>query len=323
VRAIRNSDRLGAMRAIGIGELLWDLLPTGPRLGGAPFNVIAHLGRLGCETGYFTAVGEDELGTQALDEVRRLNVSASFVQTVSVSTGVARVRLNAYGVPDYDIVSPAAYEALSAVESMSAVGAFDILVFGTLAQRSEGTALTTRWLAEAQPLAVRLYDLNLRPGCWNVPLVEQLLGLATVVKMNEEEASILAEALSLDPDGAMALARSMSARFGLEAVCVTRGPRGAALLCDGTYREAAAVPVDLVDTVGAGDAFAAGLAFGIAVGWTAERVLDLGTRLASLVASRPGAIPDWDPSELGMEIPRSNSGPGQVRVDAAEPGPRR
>lgn len=299
------------MQAIGVGELLWDLLPSGPRLGGAPFNVIAHLGRLGCDTGYFTAVGVDELGTRALEEVRRLNVSASFVQIVSASTGVARVRLDAHGVPEYDIVSPAAYEALSAGESTSAVGAFDILVFGTLAQRAEGTAMITRRLAEAQPMAVRLYDVNLRPGCWNISLVEQLLGLATVVKMNEEEASILAEALSLDPDDTMALARSMSARFGLEGVCVTRGSRGAALLSDGTYREAAAVPVEVIDTVGAGDAFAAGLAFGIAVGWTTERVLDLGTRLASLVASRPGAIPDWDPSELGLEIPQSNSGPGR------------
>jgi fructokinase len=311
------------MRAIGVGELLWDLLPTGPRLGGAPFNVIAHLGRLGCDTGYFTAVGVDELGTRALDEVRRLHVGASFIQIVSASTGVARVRLDAHGVPEYDIVSPAAYEALSAVESTNAVGAFDILVFGTLAQRSEGTFLTTRWLAEAQPTAVRLYDVNLRPGCWNVSLVEQLLGLATVVKMNEEEASILAEALSLDPDCTMAWGRSMSARFGLEAVCVTRGPRGAALFCDGTYREAAAVPVHLVDTVGAGDAFAAGLAFGIAVGWTAEQVLDLGTRLASLVASRPGAIPDWDPSDLGMEIPQSNSGPGRSASTPQSPEARR
>ncbi len=291
------------MRAIGIGELVWDLLPDGPRLGGAPFNVIAHLERLGCETWYLSAVGVDELGARALDEVKRLNVSASFVQTVAVPTGVVRVQLDPFGVPEYEIVSPAAYEALSPVDPTTTNGAFDILVFGTLAQRSPGTLMTTRRLAEAQPGAVRLYDVNLRRGCWSPSLVEHLLGLATVVKMNEAEAAILADELSLPRDSTAMFSVAMSARFGLRGVCVTRGAHGATLLCDGTYREAKAVPVVVLDTVGAGDAFAAGLAFGITAGWGVESVLELGSRLASLIASRHGAIPGWDPSELGMNIP--------------------
>lgn len=295
------------MRAIGIGELLWDLLPTGPRLGGAPFNVIAHLGRLGCDTAYFSAVGMDELGTRALEEVRRLNVNASFLQRVSLATGVVGVSLDGRGMPEYEIASPAAYEALAAVESVRTVGDFDILVFGTLAQRSAGTALTTVKLAEAGRGAVRLYDVNLRPSCWSASLVERLMGLATVVKMNEAEASTLAEALSLDGTSTIAFCKSLCSRFGLESVCITRGARGATLFRDGTCVEADAIPVAVVDTVGAGDAFAAGLAFGIAGGWTSDRVLGLATRLASLIASRPGAIPDWDPSELGVELPRPKS----------------
>jgi fructokinase len=290
------------MKALGVGELLWDFLPMGPRLGGAPFNVIAHLAKLGCDVGYFTAVGEDELGMRALDEACRLQVDPAFIQKVALPTGTVRVHLEGDGVPEYEIASPAAYEALSPVELEGRFREFEILVFGTLAQRSPGTASITRSLAAMRPEAMRLYDLNFRRGCWTLPLVEELMTLATVVKMNEKEASILADLMSLDPDSTESLSRSLAERFGLNGVCVTRGPRGAVLLTNGTYCEAMALPVEVVDTVGAGDALSAGLAFGIASGWPPEQVLDLGMRLAALVAARRGAIPDWSPAELGIAI---------------------
>jgi fructokinase len=300
------------MKAVGIGELVWDLLPNGPRLGGAPFNVIANLARLGWESLYFSAVGNDELGARTLEGMRRLNVSTRFVRTVDVPTGIVRVQLDRDGVPEYEIVSPAAYEELAPVEPPSAIGVFDALVFGTLAQRPPGTLATTRGLAAAQPDAVRLYDLNLRHSCWSIKLVERLLGLATVVKLSEAEATILAEELALPRDSLAMFSLALAARFDLRGVCVTRGADGATLLCDGRSGEAKAVRVDVVDTVGAGDAFAAGLAFGISAGWDVERVLELGSHLASLVASRDGAIPDWDVSELGLDISRTSASPRAV-----------
>jgi len=291
------------MRALGIGELVWDLLPSGPRLGGAPFNVVAHLAKLGCDAALFSAVGRDELGARTLDEVRRLSVSTAFIQVVDVPTGVVRVQLDRFGAPEYEIVSPAAYEYLSPGDQVGASGQLDIVVFGTLAQRSPGTLATTQKIAQTERPAVRLYDVNLRPGRWSPSLVEVLLGLATVVKMNDAEAVILAKELSLARESTAAFSMAMATRYGLRGVCVTRGADGAALLYNGTYREAQAVPIVVADTVGTGDAFAAGLAFGITTGLDVETVLELGSRLASLVASRPGALPDWDLSELGMEFP--------------------
>ena len=287
------------MRAIGIGELLWDLLPGGPRLGGAPFNVVAHLRRLGLRASYLTAVGHDELGTRAVDEAGRLGVDTSLIQSTDVPTGIVRVELDAAGVPTYEIVSPAAYEMTAIPDAGRGESGWDVLVFGTLAQRFGSVLASTRRLSQANQNAVRLYDVNLRRGCWTAGLIAELVALATVVKMNESEAATIALEFGIPGAPPEAFARAFAARAGLRGVSVTRGADGAALLLDGAYRQVRAVPVQVADTVGAGDAFAAGLAFGVAAGWPIEAILDLSSRLAAIVASREGAIPDWDPSELG------------------------
>jgi fructokinase len=287
---------------IGIGELLWDLLPTGPRLGGAPFNATAHLRRLGFNAAIVTAVGRDTLGSRARDEVARLGVETELLQVIDRPTGVVEVRLDLDGDADYRLVSPAAYEAIEplADAAIDAIGPVDVLVFGTLAQRYPGTTAVTRQLIDAQPGAQRLYDVNLRPGRWTIGLVDDLLRLATVVKLNEAEAAILARELGLPDESLEAFARVTADRFDLRGICVTRGADGAALLLDGRYAEVAGVAVEVADTVGAGDAFAAGLAAGLVFSWPLDRVLELANRLGALVASRDGAIPYWDPAELGL-----------------------
>ena len=299
VGGVPLADAARGRRAIGIGELLWDLLPAGPRLGGAPFNVVAHLHRLGFHASYLSAVGRDELGARAFAEVAQLGVDASLIQLADLPTGIVRVELDADGVPAYEIVSPAAYEATLSPDLPPAERGFDVIVFGTLAQRFPGVVAATRHLSEASPDAVRLYDVNLRHGCWTPQLVTGLLESATVVKMNEAEAATIACDLGIPAAPLQDFARALAARHGVRGVCVTRGADGAALFLDGVFRQVRAVPVSVADTVGAGDAFAAGLAAGVAVGWPIEAILDLSSRLAGLVASRVGAIPDWDMSELG------------------------
>jgi fructokinase len=289
-------------RAIGIGELLWDLLPSGPRLGGAPFNVTAHLQRLGFDAAFVTAVGHDALGYRARDEVARLGVETMLLQVNDLPTGVVDVRLDGDGNADYLIVSPAAYEAIEplADAAIEAIGRVDVLVFGTLAQRFPGTSAATRQLADAQPAAERIYDVNLRAGCWTIGLVSALLRLATVVKLNDTEAAILARELRLPDESPESFARATADRFDVRGVCVTRGAGGAAMLLDGRYAEIAGVAVEVADTVGAGDAFTAGLAAGLVDSWPLDRVLGLANRLGAFVASRDGAIPDWHPADLGL-----------------------
>jgi fructokinase len=277
------------------------MLPGGPRLGGAPFNVIVHLRRFGCEATYVSAVGRDDLGDRAIAEATRLGVSATHIGVNAHPTGIVRVELDVQGVPEYEIVSPAAYQALEPSPADPVIDrGVDLVVFGTLAQRFTGVRSVTQRIFDAHRQAPRLYDVNLRPGCWDLPLVERLLGDATVVKLNQDEQATLAVALGLPASPIERFARAACERYGLRAVCVTRGAFGAALLLDDVYREAPAPRVDVVDTVGAGDAFAAGLGYGLIRSWTVSEILSVATHLGAFVASRPGATPDWDPVEIGI-----------------------
>lgn len=292
----------GSCSVVGVGELLWDLLPDGPRLGGAPFNAIAHLARLGCRARYVSAVGRDDLGKRALLEVARLGVEADLIATTGLPTGVVRVALDAHGVPAYEIVLPAAYETIELPDRLdpAIAGSADMIVLGTLAQRFPSVRGATRTIVDANPAAVLLYDVNLRPGCWDAGLVARLLEGATVAKLNEDEQATLAAALALPASSTERFARTACDRYGLRGICVTRGASGAALLLDDVYREASAPRVLVVDTVGAGDAFSAGLGYGLLNSWTVSEILSVATDLGALVASRAGAIPAWDPAEIGV-----------------------
>jgi fructokinase len=182
-------------RVLAIGELLWDLLPGGQRLGGAPFNVVAHLRQMGHEVALLTGVGDDERGRAALAEASELGVGTQFMRVVpGVPTGIVHVELDPTGIPRFDIVSPAAYEYVaddrgSVVEA--ARYAPDAVVFGTLAQRSPSVRHATTVVIEANPGSLRIYDVNLREGCWHPELVDELLSSATVVKLNDDEVRAL------------------------------------------------------------------------------------------------------------------------------------
>ena len=294
-------ERTGG-RVLGIGELLWDLFPDGPRLGGAPFNVVADLRRLGHAAAFVSAVGDDELGRAALAASDDLGVEATFIRVASeLPTGTVAVTPDPVEGHRFTIGSPAAYESIGDGDALIApLTAWrpDALVYGTLAQRSAGVrALTHRVATQIRP-AHRLYDMNLRDGCWTGDLVLDLLGDATIVKVNEHEADVLLELVGAATATPRGLAAALRSRYGVERLCITRGAAGATLLVDGGESAVEGIPVDVVDTVGAGDAFAAGLLHGLLRGETPAEALAFANRLGALVASRPGALPTWRADEL-------------------------
>lgn len=288
-------------RVLGIGELLWDLFPDGPRLGGAPFNVIANLRRLGHTGGLVSAVGDDELGRAALAEADGLGVDVTFVTTApGLPTGTVAVTPDRLTGHRFDIRSPAAYESIGDGDALLARLAgwrSDALVFGTLAQRSAGVRELTRRVATEIRPAHRLYDVNLRDGCWTPSLVLDALDDATVVKLNETEAAIVAGLLGTN-ETVPGLAAALGARYGIEALCITRGAAGAALWMDGAECTTDSLSISVADTVGAGDAFAAGLLHGLLTGRSPADTLAFANRLGALVASRRGALPPWRLDEL-------------------------
>jgi len=292
-------------RILGIGELLWDLFPDGARLGGAPFNVVANLRRLGHPAAFVTAVGDDDLGRRALTAADELGVEATFVSVaLDLPTGTVDVTPDGGVGHRFAIRSRAAYESVGDGDALIAKLAGwrpDALVFGTLAQRAAGVRdLTRRVATEIRP-AHRMYDVNLRDGCWTPGLVLDLLADATLVKVNESESDVLADLLGVTSSGsarATALGSELASRSGVCAVCITRGADGATLWIDGEEHGVAGIPTRVADTVGAGDAFAAGLLHGLLAGAPAAETLASANRLASLVASRPGAIPPWTLEDL-------------------------
>ncbi len=288
-------------RILGIGELLWDVFPDGRRLGGAPFNVTGNLRRLGHPAAIVTAVGDDELGRAAITTAEVLGVDTSFIRVATdLPTGTVDVARDAAGGHRFSIVSPAAYESVSAIDGLAdRIEAWspDAILFGTLAQRFAGTRQITGRLAASAGATERLYDVNLREGCWSPELVTDLLSLATIVKVNDDEAVILAGILGCGPEPA-ALGERIASGFGARTLCVTLGPRGAVLWASGMVTSVEGIPVAVADTVGAGDAFAAALLHGILLGMPAPELLGFANRLGALVASRPGALPAWSVGEV-------------------------
>ncbi|HTR35863.1 MAG TPA: PfkB family carbohydrate kinase [Bryobacteraceae bacterium] len=283
-----------------IGEVLWDMFAHSTALGGAPLNFAAHARRLGYDPLLISAVGTDSLGDAARQEIAALGLDASFLQTTSrFPTGTARVELGPEDQTRFVIERPAAYDALRLREEQIAQilqRTPECFYHGTLfAATPEGRVVVDR-LFGALPAATRFYDLNLRPGNYSVQLVMEMLEQADVVKLNEEELGVVCKFTRM-PSGIEAFCREGSKRYGWKAVCVTLGARGCGMLCCEEYVEAVGHTVKVADPVGAGDAFAAAFLHGLISHWPVRKIAEFANRVGALVASRPGAIPDWTVKE--------------------------
>jgi fructokinase len=272
------------MTIFSIGEILWDVFPDIVRLGGAPFNFAVHAHRLGHRVIFLSALGSDERGRAALERAAALGLSTKFIQTVpDQPTGSVSVSLDPQGHPDFTIHRPAAYDYLTLNDAQLQRLAElrpDWIYFGTLYPMRDNARAIVRRLMDAMPQARRFYDVNLRRGCYTPELVRELLAMSDAVKMNEDEAELFP-----DLDEA-------------PAVAVTRGGQGSIVRIGSDRAECPGYPVTVVDTVGAGDAFAAAFLHGLGLGWSAAKTGDYANRLGALVASRAGAVPEWSPAEL-------------------------
>ena len=287
------------MRIVSIGEILWDVIGPAEYLGGAPLNFAAHARRLGHDVYLLSGVGDDERGRRALQAIERLGIRLDFVQVVpGKPTGTAEVELEPSGKPMFRIIRPAAYDFVRlSPELRQRILQLkpDWIYVGTLFHTAEHVLDATLALLDAGRPANRIYDVNLREGNWRLAAVEKLASRADVIKLSDSEAEFLDA--SMGGEGEDSPIRHFCERwcdqYRCKTVCVTLGERGCSLFHERTFLEAPACKVDVVDTVGAGDAFAAALVHGIGQGWTMLRCAAFANAVAGLVASRPGAIPEW------------------------------
>lgn len=280
-----------------VGEILWDSFPAGLFPGGAPFNVAAQLRALQVPAALVSRVGDDRLGAEAVARASGRGVATELIQTdATLPTGFVGVTVDAEGAATYDIVAPAAWDAIEATDAaLERAARARAVVFGSLAQRSRASREAVRRLARAG--AMRVFDVNLRPPYDDRAVVTESLQGAEVVKVNEAELATLAAWFELPP--AMREAGSVLAdRFGIAVLCTTRGSDGAAMLRDGRWHEHAGFEVVVADTVGAGDAFLAALLRGLLAGAEDEALLRTANLVAAFVASRPGALPELEPETI-------------------------
>ncbi len=298
------------MRIVSVGEILWDVIGESEYLGGAPLNFAAHARQLGHEVFLVSGVGEDERGRRAIDCLRHREISTEFVQVMpGKNTGTAEVELDADGKPMFRIVRPAAYDfvELSAAQlKRLAELQPQWIYFGTLYHTSRQTLVSTLKLIEMIPSSRRFYDVNLRDGNWHLSTVEQLAAQASVIKLSDNEAEFLDASLNTDgQEGSVKhFCRRWSDQYRCKIICVTFGERGCAIFKDGVYSEVPGCKVQVADTVGAGDAFAAAFLHGLDQGWGAQQCGAFGNAVGALVASRAGAIPEWSVEEASRMLPR-------------------
>ncbi|PQJ34926.1 hypothetical protein BSZ35_10245 [Salinibacter sp. 10B] len=280
-----------------VGEILWDALPDGLFLGGAPFNVACHLRALGEDVGFVSRVGNDVLGDEALRRLRVYGLETDLMQVDdTLPTGFVRVALDDGGEPDYEIVEPAAWDAITLSDPLQQRGErAAAVVFGSLAQRAGTSRQTIQALCETN--ALRIFDINLRPPYIDRDVVERSLSIADVVKLNDHELHRLRTWFGL-PNGAEAAMGALADTFGCSAVCVTLGGEGARLWNEGQYWSHPGYATEVADTVGAGDAFLAAFLSGIINDQNGEILLDRANRLGAFVASRSGALPSYDVESL-------------------------
>jgi fructokinase len=296
------------VNVISIGEVLWDIVGQEEHLGGATFNFSAHLSRLGHRVSFISAVGADELGQKVIDRMSRLGLATDYLHIEKDHpTGTASVALATDGQPKFVLHRPAAYDfpQLTPAQCDQLFSRpVDWIYFGTLHQIYPQARQLTADLLDRASGVRRFYDVNLRSDGYTPALTQQLMSRATIAKLNHEEVEALSSMFGTRHSSLEEFCRSYVDLYKWAGVCVTRGSLGCTVLMGGQYIEAPGYPVQVVDTVGAGDAFAAAFLHGLGSGWPTPDVADFANRVGALVASRRGAIPDWTISDAKALQPK-------------------
>ena len=292
---------------VGLGELLWDLLPSGPQLGGAPANFAYFASLLGEEGIVASRVGRDDLGDRAVNRIAGLGLSTDAIQRdEAYPTGTVDVALGPDGQPEFTINGEVAWEHMACTSGWSALAArADAVCFGTVSRhQSVSATAVTAFLEALGPSALRLFDVNLRQDRYTPALLHDSFQHAHIAKLNDEELRTVCPLLDLGGEDLggkdlggedlETMARQLRERYELEVVCVTRGAEGSLLVTASETVAHPGVPVDVVDTIGAGDAFTAVLASGYLRGVPLDRVSEAANRLGAWVASQTGAMPAAD-----------------------------
>jgi len=290
------------MKVLAFGELLWDVIDGKEHIGGAPFNCAAHLARMGADSALVSALGEDERGTMALREVRRLGIRTDFLcMRAGMPTGIVDVHLDGQGKPSYEIREGSAWDRIQLnEEQMTAINreSWDIAVFGTLAQRTDENIRVLQQLIKAAEPAEVFFDVNLRLDYFSKKIIEDSLNMTTILKLNDEEVSVLSGVLFGGGLTELDFCKKVEEKWHIHTTVLTRGGDGSSVYQSGRFIHIPAVEVSVIDTVGAGDSFSAAFLYGYFQTGDVERGARFASLVSSFVASKSGAVPLYDERTL-------------------------
>jgi fructokinase len=288
-------DMSGQPVVAGLGELLWDLLPTGRQPGGAPCNFAYHAQQAGCESSMVSAIGKDSLGDELLQTIGKLGLSSRYIQRNDYPTGTVTVAVDESGHPAYTIHERVAWDYIQWTEEAPGLAArLDAVCFGSLAQRNSTTQqFITQFLSSLQPGCLKVFDINLRQHYFSSNIIENSLRLADVLKLNEDELSVVCSYLGIEGDLDSRLNQLLS-QASLKYVVYTMGSNGSIITGIGEYSVAGAPKVSVADSVGAGDAFTAVFIAGMLRGNPLKETHIKASEVAAYVCTKQGATPRTD-----------------------------
>lgn len=276
---------------VGIGELLWDMLPGGKRAGGAPVNFVFHASQLGAEGYAISAVGCDPLGDEILGELDQNGIGYCVERVADYPTGTVEVHLKD-GIPTYRIVEGVAWDHIPlSVRSKEIISRADAVCFGTLAMRNSNSRHTLMALLDnTRPDALRFFDINIRQHYFSEELIDQLLAKANVFKLNDEELDMFKPMFGLSGDEDTCC-RQILQRYNLRYLVLTAGSRYSKIFAEGEMSVLPTPHVEVVDTVGAGDSFSGAFVASVLQGKSLAEAHRCAVDRAAFVCTRAGAWP--------------------------------
>ena len=282
-------------KVVGLGEVLWDLLPDRTCLGGAPANFAYITTLMGDQGIVASRVGEDSRGLDALRRMEELGLNIDYVQTdPQHPTGTVAVELDAKRIARFEIAHPVAWDSLAWTPDWQTLAAkADAVCFGSLAQRSdESRATIRRFLRATRPNAIKVFDVNLRQSFYSFDVLAESMKLADIVKLNDEELpKIMKLAKASNHKDQLSSAQFLIRTYDLKMVCITRGGSGSLLVRDADWGEHPGFRVSVADTVGSGDAFTAGLVHEYLQGAPLDLMNEVANLVGAWVTSEVGAMP--------------------------------
>lgn len=279
---------------VGMGEALWDVLPEGKKLGGAPANFAYHVSQFGLESRVVSAVGEDKLGTEILENFRQKQLYG-LIETVPYPTGTVQVELDAEGVPCYDIKEGVAWDNIPYTQALEGLARQTRAVcFGSLAQRSVVSRQTIHRFLDAMPDdadTLRIFDINLRQSFYTKEILCDSFKRCNVLKINDEELVTVSRMFGYPGIDLQDKCWILLAKYNLKMLILTCGVNGSYVFTPGHISFVETPKVQVADTVGAGDSFTAAFTSAILRGRSVAEAHRLAVDTSAYVCTQQGAMP--------------------------------